>query len=374
MEGGFLERPTRTNLVESELEEGPGGLNTASEAVDESIGEVAERDRKEESGEAVVTARSEDARERDPTLGLGQPPRLWAVGGGKGGVGKSLISANFALSLARRGRRVIAVDLDLGGANLHTCLGVEPPATGVGDWVLGRARELTELPVQTGVPGLRLISGSQDPLGIAALMEARQSELAKALRSLDADDIILDLGAGTHELTVAFFTMADRGIVSVLPEPTSVENAYRFIRAVIFRKFQMLEMPSGLKEIVDTASDPKNMLGIKTPGDLLAVVDRIDASEGARLQEILKRFDLSLVINQVRSPVDVDVGRAICSVCRRYFGIDVNYAGYLDYDSTVWKSVRSRKAVLREFPHSVLSNRIERLTRTLLGEERGLFP
>jgi flagellar biosynthesis protein FlhG len=61
-------------------------------------------------------------------------------------------------------------------------------------------------------------------------------------------------------------------------------------------------------------------------------------------------------------------------VCRRYFGIDVRYAGYIDYDNSVWKAVRSKKAVIQEFPHSVLANRIDHLTKALLGEEKGLFP
>ena len=51
--------------------------------------------------------------------------QIWAIGGGKGGVGKTLITANFAITLAKAGASVTLVDLDLGGANLHTCLGVE---------------------------------------------------------------------------------------------------------------------------------------------------------------------------------------------------------------------------------------------------------
>jgi flagellar biosynthesis protein FlhG len=309
-----------------------------------------------------------------PSASPNPRPKVWAVGGGKGGVGKSLISANFALSLAKRGRRVIAIDLDIGGSNLHTCLGVAPPEWGIGDWAAGRKEDLASLLVNTAQPGLQLVSGSQDPLRIAELVDRRRAQLFQAVRRLDADDVILDLGAGTLDLTVDFFCGADEGIISVLPEPTSVENAYRFIRAVIFRRFLQTELTDGIREVVETSADSKNILGIKTPGDLLAVVSRLDEASGGRLRDILAGIDLSVVINQVRTPVDIDIGRAICSVCRRYFGMDVKYAGYLDYDSSVWKSVRSRKAVLLEYPHSMLANRIDRLTRALLGEEKGLFP
>ena len=58
----------------------------------------------------------------------------------------------------------------------------------------------------------------------------------------------------------------------------------------------------------------------------------------------------------------------------RRFGLDVRYAGYLEYENAVWKAVRSKKAFLEEYPHTLLASRIDTLTRTLLGEEKGLFP
>lgn len=362
----MIDRPGRSNLIETSYDEAEEPL-------------LPEEAYLEAPREADSVAAPAPVIEKNAETGVKNSlspvrPIVWAVGGGKGGVGKSLISANFSLMLARRGRRVVAVDLDLGGSNLHTCLGVEPPASGLGDWVSGRNNDLQSLLVPVGEPGLYMLSGSQDPLSIVELIKNRRADLLKVLRAMDVDDIILDLGAGTHDMTISFFNEADRGIISVLPEPTSVENAYRFVRAVLFQRFLRLEMPDGIREVVETSQDPKNMLGIKTPGDLLAVVERLDGITGDKLRELLLSLDISVVINQVRNPVDVDVGRAICSVCRRYFGTHMKYAGYLDYDNAVWKSVRSRKAVVREFPHSVLTNRIEKLTRTLLGEERGLFP
>jgi flagellar biosynthesis protein FlhG len=319
--------------------------------------------------------KSEDHRtDAGVNLDLRSKPRLWAVGGGKGGVGKSLICANFSLLLARRGRKVIAIDLDLGGSNLHTCLGMEPPKLGVGDWAMDRVSDLPSLLAQTNEPGLRVISGSTDPIRVIDLMERRSESLIQALRGLDADDVVIDLGAGTGALTIEFFNHADQGILSILPEPTSVENAYRFIRAVFFRRLKSADVPPGIKEVIDAATDQKNILGIKTPADLLAIVDRLDEASGAVLRKEILGFKPSIVINQVRSQTDIDVGRAICSVCRRYFGVELQYAGYIDYDNSVWRAVRAKKAIIQEYPHSVLANRMEHLTRALLGEEKGLFP
>lgn len=163
-------------------------------------------------------------------------PRIWAVGGGKGGVGKSLICANVCWVMARRGRRVLAVDLDLGGANLHTCLGVTPPKLGIGDWVEGRVTHLKQLMVPTSQAGLLHISGYNDPLKILSMMENRVEDFLHQLREMEFDEVFIDLGAGTHDLTIKFFSAADEGLLSILPEPTSVENAYRFIRALFYRR------------------------------------------------------------------------------------------------------------------------------------------
>jgi len=300
-------------------------------------------------------------------------PKFWAVGGGKGGVGKSLISANFSLSLARKGRRVLGIDLDLGGSNLHTCLGIDPPKVGIGDWATGRL-SLPEIAVPTLQRGLTIISGSPDPLHVIPLIENRVQELIRALGELDYDDVVMDLGAGTHTSTIDFFNSADQGLLSILPEPTSVENAYRFIRSVFYRRLKSVDVSDGVKEVIDAAMDSKNILGLRTPADLLAVIERLDRDAFDLIHQNIRGFSPSIIINQVRSQVDIDVGRAICSVCRRYFGIEIKYAGYLEYENSVWKAVRAKRAFIEEFPHTLLASRFDTLARTLLGEEKGIFP
>lgn len=298
-------------------------------------------------------------------------PRIWAVGGGKGGVGKSLISANFALKLSQRGKRVVAIDLDLGGANLHTCLGVNPPQVSIGDWVLGRKEKLDSILMPTPYPGLVLISGSMDPLKIDLLLRNKIPQLFEEIRQLDADEVIIDLGAGSHQTTIEFFNNVDEGVLSILPEPTSVENAYRFIKAAYYDRLKKADVSAGIREVIDAGMDPNNVLGIRTPSDLMLIIERMDTEAFESLSKLLSTFTPHIIINQVRTPVDIDVGRAIASVCRRYFGLNVKYSGYLDYDSTVWKAIRNRKPVVKEFPLSPLAGRIDRLTSVLLGEEKG---
>src|SRR5262245_52670209 len=147
---------------------------------------------------------------------------IWAVGGGKGGIGKSFISANAATVAARGGLRVIVIDLDLGGANLHTCLGVRgnPERTNLSDVLEDRVVDLDKIAVETPVPGLRLILGALGHAGTAQTNREQCQQLLQGVRRLPADVIILDLAAGMDRATLDFFNGADKSLLVTTPEPT----------------------------------------------------------------------------------------------------------------------------------------------------------
>src|ERR1043165_8706287 len=90
-------------------------------------------------------------------------PRIIAVAGGKGGVGKSTIAVNLALALGRLGLRATLVDADLGAANLHTMLGGLHPTTGRGDFLDHRVEPLDALKTPVPIPTLTLVSGTSRP-------------------------------------------------------------------------------------------------------------------------------------------------------------------------------------------------------------------
>src|SRR5262245_28766745 len=94
-------------------------------------------------------------------------PCVWALGGGKGGVGKSVITANLAIALARRGQRCVVVDADLGGGNLHTIFGVRKPHRTLSDFLSREVSELSEVLCDTTIPNLSLVSGARAFLAMA---------------------------------------------------------------------------------------------------------------------------------------------------------------------------------------------------------------
>jgi flagellar biosynthesis protein FlhG len=292
--------------------------------------------------------------------------KVWAVGGGKGGVGKSLVTANTSICLALMGYKVVTVDLDLGGANMHTCLGLPIPDKTLSDYISKKVGNINELVVPTPIKNLSVISGAQDDLGIANLKQMHKNKILSKLKELDADYILLDLGAGTTLNTLDFFISADQGILVVLPEPTSIENTYRFVKSVYHRRLKMIEDLLDIQPLINQAMNAKISSPQSTPTDLVRRVIEINPEMGMKLQAEIAKFNPQLIMNQVRSQQDIDIGFSIQSVCKRYFGIDMDYVGYLDYDASVWQSVKKRKPLLMEFPNSKLVNNFDKIVHKLL--------
>lgn len=305
--------------------------------------------------------------ETDADLPLNNTKKIWAIGGGKGGVGKSLVSANVSICLALMGHKVVAVDLDLGGANLHTCLGLPIPQVTLSDYVSKKVTNFEDLLVTTPINNLKIISGAQDELGMANLKHMHKNQIIRKLHELDADYILFDLGAGTAFNTIDFFITADKGILVVLPEPTSIENTYRFIKSVFYRRLKMVDGIAEIEPLINESMNAKLTAGGTTsPADLIRKISEINPEVGMRVKEEMADFRPNLIINQVRSQADIDIGYSIQSICRKYFGIEMTFPGYLDYDQSVWQSVRKRKPLLIEFPNSKLVSNFDRIVNRLI--------
>lgn len=307
---------------------------------------------------------------RGPAPKKGRAKRVIAVGGGKGGIGKSLLSANLGIALAGRGAKVVLVDLDLGGANLHTCLGVGQPQVSLSDFVERRVATLEQVLVPTHHEGLALVSGALDGLDAANPKHSQKTKLIRNLKQLDVDYVLLDLGAGSAFNVLDFFLVADTGVVVMLPEPTSIENAYRFIKAAFFRRLQTQAPDDDFAQLVGGALAPRDGSVARTPWDVVADVRAQDAARAARLEYALSGFHPWLIVNQARTRADFDVGPTVASAWKKFFGLELGYLGAVSHDDAVWQAVRSRRSLLDAAPDSAAASGVLRVAENLIALER----
>ncbi len=294
--------------------------------------------------------------------------QIWSVGGGKGGIGKTLLVASLGWQLARLGKRVILVDADLGGANLHTCLGLAAPGLSLGDFIRRRVERIEEVVVETGFPRLRLVSGASDFLGAANVEHAQKARVLSRIGALDVDVVVMDLGAGSSSDTIDYFLASDLGLLVVVPEPTSIESNYRFIKAAAFRLLQAAARDT-VAEKIEAAKNPQNPRGFRTPLDLLAAVEGEDPASVVALRRELASFRPRFIVNQVRDAADMVVGHQLVAACTRHLGVDATYAGHVPYDEAVWRSVRHRRLFMAAEGDSVAAEQVRQLAHGLVSGE-----
>ncbi len=226
-----------------------------------------------------------------------------AVGGGKGGIGKSTFVANIGISFAAKGKSVVVIDADIGAANLHTLLGIRYPDKTLDDFLHNREPDLANVLVDSEYQNLKLLSSASDILSIASPNYNERQRLFRAIQKLKADVIIFDIAAGTHQRATDFFSLAPIGIILVEPIPTSLENAFSFIknllvRGLLRRFYHDKEITAFIQNTVDPHSTEKTLhfsdllvkLEEKAPG-------KISAYRQLFLEGVCKMF---IVANSVK--------------------------------------------------------------------------
>ena len=287
-------------------------------------------------------------------------PKVVAIAGGKGGVGKSLVAANVGIFLATLGKRVILVDAAFGAPNLHIFAGVPRPARSLWEALDGSV-PLAELAVATHVPNVRLIGGVYDPPSVANPTSAQVAQIASQLHTLPADWVVVDLGPGLASATLELFLEADIGLIVAVPDPTSIELMHRFVRACFLKALER----RGLGHLAPTGHVQEG--GAPSALDVyLSSVGTPDTDvEG--LRDAILGFSPHLIINSARSKSDMELGRAVASAARRRLGTPIRYLGHLEYDEAVWASTRRRRPLLIEHPETRIAKCFERVARGLLA-------
>jgi flagellar biosynthesis protein FlhG len=122
----------------------------------------------------------------------------------------------------------------------------------------------------------------------------------------------------------------------------------------------------GVRKLVTTAMDQRNERGLRTPLDLLREIESIDTADGARFVQTMREFTPRIVVNNVRTAEDIKLGFAVASVCRKYFGIEADYLGYVNQDDDVRLSIAAHKPLAEFRPNSDASIYLQRIARKLI--------
>jgi flagellar biosynthesis protein FlhG len=294
-----------------------------------------------------------------------------AFGGGKGGVGKSLVCSAVATALAQRGLSVVALDADLGAANLHTLLGLVHPSATLDDFFTGRVARLDEICLPTDIDGLRVISGAAAILRAANPRRRERERLLMAFFELDADVLLLDLGAGTHSNTLDLFNLAGEGLIVTGTEPTAIQNAYAFIKAALFQGLtQVFHGEPEARALVERAVLARGPERIESVERLLSALDERSPAWAERAAAHVASMQIRLVVNQAAPRDARRVLGAIGVVCQRYLGLHVPLLGALPPDATVGRAVHRMTPVMLEDPESPFAQAVHSLVTTLLAEAR----
>ncbi|HAR97150.1 MAG TPA: ATP-binding protein [Deltaproteobacteria bacterium] len=275
--------------------------------------------------------------------------KMWAVGGGKGGVGKSLVTLLLGASLARLGRKVIMIDADLGGSNLHTFTGMRYPEYTLADFISRKVETIDQLVVDTPVNNLQLICGADDILGVANPKFTQKTRLFTHLKRLEADVILLDLGAGNSFTTIDFFLYAPNKIVVVTPQITSIQNAYGFIKSSLYRLLsQTFSKNTEAVELIKRASYSVQGETIDSIAKLYEAFKAFGEEYQEKLLTVVSGLNIKLLINMVRDNKEKNVSDIIRSVAKNYLGLDIEQFGIVQYDNVLNASINKMSGFLMD--------------------------
>jgi flagellar biosynthesis protein FlhG len=296
---------------------------------------------------AVASPPADDASASEEIV-VPRPPTVVAVGGAKGGIGKSTLSASTATALANLGYRVVAIDMDLGGAGLHLFLGVRTPAHTLGHWWHGGTNDLTAALHPTEHAMLSLIAGDASVLGSTNINHGQKQKLLRQIHRLPADFVVLDLGGDTSFNTLDFFLFADHRLVVTTADPASVLEAYSFIKVALLRRLAQYvgaeatrprfapAAEARLRQFVADCRQP----GAEHVSSLVAALPALDPEAGSAVATILREVRPRLVLNLSDPTAGKEIIERIRDACQQHLRIDVDLCHLVPADARVAQATR----------------------------------
>lgn len=292
------------------------------------------------------------------------PSQIIAVGGAKGGVGKSVLCTNMAVAMALTGQKVVLADCDFGASHLHALIGISNPRYGFRDFFTRDDIEEnpSELLLETGLVNLKFLSGAGSFPGSADINQKQENRVLNILRNLKADAVFMDLGPGSAFHNLDQFNMADRKVVVSTPEMPSIMTTFHYLKAALFRRIgQEFKNNSEIQRLLDFSKNPELNEECFEIHQLKEKIQSLEPESHETVQHIIRSFRPDLVINRVRKKRDILMGDNLLKLTKKYLDVDGSYLGYVVESEHVQDSVEEMVPFLVKDPSSKPSENIRQI-------------
>ena len=297
--------------------------------------------------------------------------KIIPVAGGKGGVGKSVLATNMALAMALFGKKTVLVDMDLGGSNIHTLLGVKNVNAGIGNFISGRTFSMNDLVCTTNWENLYFIPGDVLVYGVG--------ELSKAVKNRIIKGLLENRCRLCHHRSGQRYKLHRRGLLSdfqfrpdchhdpSIPPPPSVMNGYSFLKNYVFRFLQRAfasdkTVSSYLKKIL---KEPRPG-GQHTVREIVAEIAAKNPEAGEKAEAFLEVLQPKLVLNKLATPADVTIAEGLRDLCKKNLSINLECLGNIIKDEIVDDSVTNRRPFILDYPDDIITDEILRISQKVI--------
>lgn len=293
-------------------------------------------------------------------------PKIIAFGSGKGGVGKTTLLANIAIILSDQDLRVIAMDLDYLGPNLHTALGMPAISPNLTSYLAPPYRPLDELLAATKYPNLQIIPGDGENIEMGKLINRKRKNIWQDLQHLDADLVLLDLTTGMSSTTVYFCERSDLQIALATPELFALENLRSFLRALCLQKIKTGLDRYSRKEQITLPGGPAPLLA--HPAAMVNFFQQIDPVLGKTAQKALSELQIRLIINRLQMADQLTMVAKLPELYQQQCGPQISSYGTLEEDRNLWRLDYYRQPIVDLLPNCNLVYALREITQHLITD------